>query len=534
MKLASLTSLGISIVLLNSQILFAQNNGIPLNQSSVLVGQYSNIGDYAENRDEVSCSSNKSSLSERISTPIGQLQSSSSNLDFSPKLMMPPMEEGERAIEKLGIGEKGVSKINGPENLARVGSPLSSPSAALSSSHNQALITSVISSTEETALDGNEEAILYDRVSRSGLANGGNDCFINSSLQLLKALGLPFPATMPNLSRFLNNKVKPDEDCRALRLEMANEVMASTQEFDPQPNTEETNPNNVVKKIRKEGAAVLQQDAAAFLLCLLNKVEAPKITFTETLTNQEQTGTPRTAQREETLFPLTLPLSEEVVGGLTMQDVFDRSLTAEISMKWNDGDLDKTRVSQTRLFSNPAPEKLIVSIGRFRFDHIQQATTKRRNNIEGVLNTIKLPLINGEVAFYQPNAIICHLGDSANSGHYICYRKEENTWWKFDDSVVTEVVIDNGTEDNENIAKNCYVISYVRSNAQKSDSLRSNREAQISEPSKEHTEAAHIVNAPIAENQKIIKKDAKSKKPKKEAKDVSSAPLSSSSLAPLN
>ena len=49
MKLIRLTSLGISIGLLNFQILFAQSNTIPLNQPSVLVDEYSNINSYTEN-----------------------------------------------------------------------------------------------------------------------------------------------------------------------------------------------------------------------------------------------------------------------------------------------------------------------------------------------------------------------------------------------------------------------------------------------------------------------------------------------------
>ncbi|HLB34703.1 MAG TPA: hypothetical protein VJK54_10795 [Chthoniobacterales bacterium] len=431
--------------------LFAQSTAAPLDRSSVLEGKYSNINSSSGNRD----------------ASADPFQSFSSEIDFSPKLMMPPMDgEADKAIKRLIAGEP--RPLRSPESSdirkkTRTTSSLffhSTTSDTASSSHPQISTIDRVSPSREIELDEIAEALLYDRVSRSSLSNGGNDCFINSSLQLLKSIGVPSFITMPNLAKFLNNEVKTDKDCRALRLEMANQVMAGTQEFDSQPTSVEPNPNNVVKKINECGTAVFQQDVSAFLLRLLEKVEVPQATFTETLTNQEQAEAPRIVQQKETLFPLTLPSLKEGMNSLTIQDILDCNLTLEFQMKWNDGDLNKTKVNQTRQLINPAPTSLVVSIGRFDFN--DGRVIKRNDTIQGVLNSITFPLINGQLVIYQPNAIICHLGDSVNNGHYICYRKEGNIWWKFDDAIVSKATYE---EDNETIHKNCYIVSYIKTDA---------------------------------------------------------------------
>jgi hypothetical protein len=40
---------------------------------------------------------------------------------------------------------------------------------------------------------------------------------------------------------------------------------------------------------------------------------------------------------------------------------------------------------------------------------------------------------------YELNSVICHFGDTPNSGHYICYVKNNGRWFKCNDSSVTPV-----------------------------------------------------------------------------------------------
>ena len=44
---------------------------------------------------------------------------------------------------------------------------------------------------------------------------------------------------------------------------------------------------------------------------------------------------------------------------------------------------------------------------------------------------------------YELFGFICHIGDSNNSGHYINYIKISNTWYKWNDSVVNKIKLDN-------------------------------------------------------------------------------------------
>lgn len=48
----------------------------------------------------------------------------------------------------------------------------------------------------------------------------------------------------------------------------------------------------------------------------------------------------------------------------------------------------------------------------------------------------------GDVEYtYTPTAIICHLGD-ANGGHYVCFRKNGDNWFLFDDANVGKIHLD--------------------------------------------------------------------------------------------
>ena len=47
--------------------------------------------------------------------------------------------------------------------------------------------------------------------------------------------------------------------------------------------------------------------------------------------------------------------------------------------------------------------------------------------------------INGESVSFTLEAIVEHNGNSANSGHYYSYLKNQGRWFKVNDSSITEV-----------------------------------------------------------------------------------------------
>ncbi|OHE77363.1 MAG: hypothetical protein A3F67_05355 [Verrucomicrobia bacterium RIFCSPHIGHO2_12_FULL_41_10] len=317
-----------------------------------------------------------------------------------------------------------------------------------SQSYHQDLTVEEVRFDEETDLDDGL-VILHDKIETiskqmcyeissssipvSRLNNGGNDCFINSSLQLVKALGLTVPSNMLNLNKFLNNELNAD-DCRSLRNEIANDVLRDSDDF-----------RNVIYY----GKAQSQQDAAAFLRLLLEKINAPQAYFQNIIIRVgDQTDVPR--EITERILSLGLPEHD----GINMQEIVDNFLQDQVPRE------NTNIIKEDATLKEPVPQSLVVSVKRFGFDYRANTGTKRQDIIEGVLNTIILPCEDGEEVTYEPQAIICHVDSNAvNSGHYICYRKEENVWWKFNDLVVTKAT---DGDLYETIPQNCYVISYVR------------------------------------------------------------------------
>ena len=105
---------------------------------------------------------------------------------------------------------------------------------------------------------------------------------------------------------------------------------------------------------------------------------------------------------------------------------------------------------------DPIPPALVVSVGRYEFDG---SASKRKDVVAGALEPVILPREDGSDMSYEPTAIICHRGDSTKSGHYVCYRKEGDDWYLYNDALRTKV---DPTDKrfSDDVRQNCYVISY--------------------------------------------------------------------------
>lgn len=305
---------------------------------------------------------------------------------------------------------------------------------------------------------------ILPNVRLGGLTNGRNDCFINSSLQLLKALSLKISDTiatsLPSLLKFLTGGLRTDSDCRCLRSEINTAILSGHQEFC------DSDLNDIVVN----GTAQTQQDAAAFLELLLERLDAPTIHYEETLTNtgtrevKESTGI---SHASSTILPLTLPPLDSS-GSHTMQEIIDTNFAPEKieGFNWIEGDpTSSTAVTKKKTLTDPTPESLVLFAGRFDSDlftrpdgGITSTPFKKKDSIQGILAPITLPLKNQKTRSYEPTAIICHVGTSISAGHYVCYRKEEGQWLLFNDDAEVAKRIDQ--HDHDFIKKNCYLISY--------------------------------------------------------------------------
>ena len=63
---------------------------------------------------------------------------------------------------------------------------------------------------------------------------------------------------------------------------------------------------------------------------------------------------------------------------------------------------------------------------------------------------------------YDLVSIIVHLGETPNSGHYICYSKRNNNWYEFNDSIVIKYNF-NELKKSEQLTKNGYMFFYQKS-----------------------------------------------------------------------
>lgn len=303
-------------------------------------------------------------------------------------------------------------------------------------------------SVEQPAAESSEVAESQNRP--LGLTNNGNDCFMNASLQLAKGIGFLSSEKddVPMLKQFFNNN--PSLDCLKLRQELARKVMIGHQEFD-------RDANDSVSNIFQSGSSLVQKDAAAFLDLLLNNRKMDQIHFSEKLIHP-QTGEERMVAGglKPLILPLTLPTIQEGEASLTLQEILDRSLTSTaVDYCWVDKDLSsRVDVLKKAQLCNSAPSCIVVSLGRFKFEG--DVASKREDMIQGLFDQVAITHESAGNIFYQVNAIICHIGPRVNEGHYICYRKEGEKWFCFDDNKVSEVVMKG--EIYQQICKNSYLL----------------------------------------------------------------------------
>lgn len=321
-----------------------------------------------------------------------------------------------------------------------------------SSQDSEAEQNALLERGEMTSNNGPREIRELDNsdFSSGGLSRNGADCFINSSLQLYKSLNKVLKDSgksmalqnMPCLQRFFDQRLTSDRECRELRQEMAREVINKLDNRTQQVRSE------VLQGVIEDGTAKSQQDALEFLALLLEDTEAPPLYFEEMLINQvaneSRVGNPRSSRM------LSLALSDN---NLTLQQLINNEFESTRSQKWNDQDSNDVGVQRQLRLRETIPSTVVLSLGRYHSDGSKNITP-----ISGVDQRITLPTTGNEVDItYKPVAIICHIGESLNAGHYICFRREGNEWQLFNDSLVLK---ESPYFTEDFISRNCYIIAY--------------------------------------------------------------------------
>ena len=117
---------------------------------------------------------------------------------------------------------------------------------------------------------------------------------------------------------------------------------------------------------------------------------------------------------------------------------------------------------------NPPPSSLVITIKRLHANYATEPPTKEK--VMMALDHIWEPVVlpgdqegRGVEYTYVPTSIACHFG-SASGGHYVCYRKNGDDWFLFDDSAVKKINLDDRPYKNYShkdlIMQNACAVSY--------------------------------------------------------------------------
>lgn len=258
-----------------------------------------------------------------------------------------------------------------------------------------------------------------------GLSNGRNNCWLNSSLQLM-ANTPSFERRMrqvPDLARFLDGyraagvgfqKVATEIDTHQIRQLLHRETAGRVE------------------------SGFVQQDAAQFFEWLF---QGPGSLYQF---DQVHNGAPATPRREP-MIQLDIDRDAPIPA---FEQLFSRFFDHQTDLG-----------QRLQLFFPTAPDDLLIQIKRFYRD---------RNGTEGKINDpietpmgFQLPahLVRaGGSASYQCDAFLVHHGGAQDAGHYIAYIKRGNAWWYCSDTIVYEV----SSLEAQVAMKQSYILHYAK------------------------------------------------------------------------
>ncbi len=242
-----------------------------------------------------------------------------------------------------------------------------------------------------------------------GLINGGNNCWLNSSLQLMANTPAFHPRMreIPQLSQFLDVYEKNRTDYQKVA---ANIDIHAIRQF----LSRETGGQIV------DGA--VQEDAAQLFEYVFQGPNA-----IHQLDQQINGGAP--ALRRESMLQIGL--------GESPRPNFQQLFNAYFDQRTDTG-------ARVQLSFQRPPNDLLVQARRF-YQQVDASGTLQQGKIgESIDVPERLALPNqfvrgGGNSEYVCDAFSVHNGVSSESGHYTCYVKRQGTWWYCSDTTVYEV-----------------------------------------------------------------------------------------------
>jgi hypothetical protein len=259
-----------------------------------------------------------------------------------------------------------------------------------------------------------------------GLNNNGNNCWLNSGLQILAHIPA-FEARMrqiPEFAQFLDSY-------RAAR--------AASQKVSPIIDSHQIRQHLSTQTRGGVDAGHVQEDAAQLFEYLFEGQDHALYRF------EHQLNGLAAVPRSEPMIQL------DIEGGRPIP-AFPQLFNSFFNHTTDRGQFQE-------LFFPSAPNDLLIQIKRFYRD---------RDGTQGKINDpIEVPLtfrppnscVRGESASYECNAFLIHHGQSQDGGHYVAYVKIGNVWWYCADSRVIEV----SAKEAQDAVKESYILHYARS-----------------------------------------------------------------------
>ena len=271
-----------------------------------------------------------------------------------------------------------------------------------------------------------------------GLKNLGNTCYFNSVLQAI--------FHCPAFTEAIGNL--PPE---AISIDVINHLQLLLREITTTNALPYITPTKCLTAIsnipmcQQAGMSVngTQQDASELLTHLLEYFEENykslsdifegKLVSTQTCQQCSYSRSKNQPFKQYSL-QMDIPLSHEIQtrGLYKLMDYYHQG---EILLGYKCGQCDSQNSTVKKLSISILPKILVIHLSRFC------GVMKIKDFVTFPANlTIKNIVDESETQTkYSINAIVVHKGISISVGHYICYFRADQKWWKADDHIVTEV-----------------------------------------------------------------------------------------------
>lgn len=262
-----------------------------------------------------------------------------------------------------------------------------------------------------------------------GLINSGNNCWLNSSLQLLA--NVPgYEARLrqiPTVAQFLDSYAKAGHDYQ----KVANQI----------------NTHEIRQFLNREtggqiDAGYHQEDAAQLFEYLF---QGPNALYS---LDQQINGGAATQRRE--------PMIQVLLGEQQPRPNFQQLFNSYFDYHTDMG--QRVQLS----FQRP-PNELLIQMKRFR-QYTDSNGVMQFGKIDDPIDVperLTVPnqfVRSNETANYEPDALLIHRGASQDVGHYIGYIKKGGTWWYCSDAHVYEVSARQALDE----LKNCYFCHWTK------------------------------------------------------------------------